>query len=1092
MMPPCRLLVSALLAAAILAAAVPASATTYVMVEDPVLADQASAVVDALVVSVEPAPVAGRPATDYTVEVERLVAGSAPGTTLIVRVPGGVRPDGMELQLHGMPRFTVGERALLFLVPRDDGTFGILHLGLGAFHRVAAAGSPPLALRDLSDAQEVVPPGSEASSDAGRARDYDAFAGWLADRAAGIERPADYFTETPPAALPRLAERFTLVNDGGLHRRWFEFDSGGSVPWEAHSAGQAGLPGGGFNEFKAALQAWNGESRTPVKLAFAGQTGASKGFDAFDDINTLLQGDPNNEISGSFRCGSGGTLAIGGTWAVGSQRGTFRGEEYIRVLGADIVMNDGVECNEIFNRCYGDFIAVIYTHELGHTLGLGHSCGDSRSPSCAGNPHLLEATMRASAQSDCRGAAIRSDDAAGLRRLYEPPGGGRPRGPAAPGSLEGDLRKAFVELRWVDNSEDEEGFRIYRSAGGGDFEPLATVGPDVTVFFDDSIAPATAYRYRVAAFNAKGESGQSQPVEVPVPPVTPVTVDLDLLLAPLEDIQVGKPVDLLARFAGPAEIAVWDFGGGAVGFNDTPCTSAAFCRSQIFTTPGRHTVEVTVVGDFGQVAHDTLALDVVDAPFETVAAESFFQSVIFGQRGNTGTFESNVWLHNAGERAALLDLSYLPRGLEAPPAPRTLTLAPAESVFLPNVLEKVFGVSAGQGSLALTARHGDQGDGPPRVFAASRSFVELANRAQGSFGQLVPQQDESSWTDADKVVTGILQGDGFLSTLLAVNVDDHGGRVDVELTDKNGDPVGDPVPLALGPGVMRFRPTIEIFPDVDDHEGPFTARFRSNGIRFLASSTLLETGSEDQLFLPAREPAGAAEILLPRVVRSPGQFGVFLTTRASVLNTSSVSTDLTFQLLLRGQNNSAPLEATRTVPPGGVLFLEDVIRDLFDLETATGALQVVWDNAQGVAPQVVALTLSESPQGDRFGMAIEGRPVDQAVTASSVGFGIEQSELFRSQYGVVNLRHGRTDLLLTLRDGNGAVLGQTDLALKPRQHLELNLVALFGETAGRGQNWSVTTEVASGGPVVPYIANISTSGDVFFVPGVPRTPPAVP
>ncbi|HEX6199600.1 MAG TPA: hypothetical protein VF150_04990, partial [Thermoanaerobaculia bacterium] len=1037
-MPPCRRLVSALLAA-VLAAAVPASATTYVMVEDPVLADQAAAVVDARVVSVEPAPVAGRPATDYTVEIERLVAGSAPGTTLIVRVPGGVRPDGVELHLHGMPRFAVGERALLFLVPRNDGTFGILHLGLGAFHRVAAAGAPPLALRDLSDAQEVVLPGSKPSPDAGRARDYDAFAGWLADRGAGIERPADYFTETPPAALPRLAERFSLLGGGGLHVRWFEFDSGGSVPWQAHSAGQAGLPGGGFNEFKAALQAWNGESRTPVKLTFAGQTGASQGFEDFDGVNTLLQGDPNHEIDGKFRCGSGGgILAIGGPWTDPDRRGTFRGEEYLRAVGADIIMNDGVECQEIFNRCYAELIAVIYTHELGHTLGLGHSCGDSRSPSCAESSHLAEATMRASAQSDCRGAAIRPDDAAGLRRLYEPPGGGRPRGPAAPGDLAGDLRKAFVELRWKDNSEDEEGFRIYRSADGGDFEPLATVGPDVTVFFDDSIAPATAYRYRVAAFNAQGESGQSEPVAVPVPPVTPVTVDL--ALAQPEEFRVGEPVELRASFSGPAEIAEWDFGGGAVGFNDTPCLPGAFCRSHVFTAPGPRTVEVTVVGDFGQVAHDTLEIVVADAPFETVAAESFFQSVIFGQRGNTGTFESNVWLHNAGPRAALLELSYLPRGLEAPPAPRTLTLAPAESIFLPNVLEKVFGVSAGQGSLALTARHADQGDGPPRVFAASRSFVELANRAQGSFGQLVPQQDESSWTDADKVVTGILQGDGFLSTLLAVNVDDHGGRVDVELTDRNGDPVGDPVPFALGPGVMRFRPTGDVFPGFEEREGPFTARFRSNGIRFLASSTLLETGSEDQIFLPAREPAGAAEILLPRVVRSPGQFGVFLTTRASVLNTSSVPTDLTFQLLLRGQNNSAPLEATRTVPPGGVLFLEDVIRDLFDLETATGALQVLWDNAQGVAPQVVALTLSESPQGDRFGMAIEGRPVDQAVTSSGVGFGIEQSDLFRSQYGVVNLRDGRTDLLLTLRDGNGAVLGQTDLALKPRQHLELNLV----------------------------------------------------
>lgn len=1062
-----------------------ARATTYVMMDDPDLAAQAEVVVDARILSVEPAPTSDRPATDYTIEVEAVVAGSAPGTTLIVRVPGGVRPDGLELRLHGVPRFTPGERALLFLAPRRDGTFGILHLALGAFHRMAVPGYPPLAVRDLSEAQEVVPPGGEAKPEAHRARDYDAFAGWLADRAAGIERPADYFLDASTPALPGISERFTLIRDGGFNLRWFEFDSGGSVPWVANSRGQTGVPGGGFGEFRQALGAWNRESRTPVSLVYGGETGARNGFDGgFDGINALLQGDPNDEISGTFRCGSGGTLAIGGPWSLRSQRGVFRGEEYIRILGADIVMNDGIECQANLNRCFPAFIALIYTHELGHALGLGHSCGDSRSPSCAGRPDLAEATMRASAQHDCRGAAIFPDDAAGLRRLYGS-GGGGPRGPTAPDELEGELLQGFVELRWQDRSEDETGFRVYRSADGAPFALVAAIDPDVTVFFDDSIAPATSYRYRVSAFNEQGESSQSQPVEVTVPPVTPVTVGLSLAQA--QEVVVGEPVELLARLTGPAEIAEWSFGPGAVGFNDTRCAPETFCRSHVFTTPGPHTVEVTLTGDFGQVAHDSLEVQVTDAPFESVSSESFFQSVIFGQRGDTGTFESDVWLHNAGARESLVELSYLPRGLEAPPTPRTLTIDPAESIFLPNVLEKVFGVSAGQGSLALRTLQAETAEGDePRVFAASRSFVELSNRAQGSFGQLVPQQDEAAWTAADKRATGILQGGGFVSTLLAVNVDDQAGRVDIELTDRTGEPVGDPVSYGLGPGVMRFRPTAELFPGVEEREGPFTARFSSNGIRFLASATLLEVGSEDQIFLPARESAGDVELLLPRVVRSPGQFGVFLTTRVSVLNPASVPTDVTFQLLLRGQNNSAPLEATRTVGAGEVLFLEDVIQDLFDLETATGALQVLWDNAEDVAPQVVALTLSENPQGGRFGMAVEGRSAAEAVVGTGVDFGVEQSGLFRSQYGAVNLRDGRTELRLTLRDANGDLLGETPVVLRARQHLELNLVTLFGPEADNGRNWSVTTEVVSGGPVMSYLANINTSGDVFFVPGRSR------
>ncbi|HUF77275.1 MAG TPA: hypothetical protein VMR44_00005, partial [Thermoanaerobaculia bacterium] len=643
----------------------------------------------------------------------------------------------------------------------------------------------------------------------------------------------------------------------------------------------------------------------------------------------------------------------------------------------------------------------------------------------------------------------------------------------------------FVELRWEDRSEDELGFRVYRAAGGGSLTLLTTLDSDVTRYFDDSIAPATTYQYRLAAFNAKGESARSDAAVVIVPPLTPVSVGLSV--PPPIDARVGQPVEFLAQFTGPAETAEWDFGGGAVGFNDTPCAPGAFCRSQVFTTPGPRTVSVTITGDFGQVAHDTLDVVVADAPFETASSAAFVQTVIFGRRGETGTFESNLWLHNAGDQAAVVELSYLPRGLEAPPAPRSLTLAPAESAFLPNVLEKVFGVSAGQGSLTLEATHADLGDGSlPRLLSVTRSFVELANRAQGSFGQLVPEQRADSWTANEKVATGILQGGGFLSTLLAVNVDDRGGQVEVELFDRHGDPVGDPAIFALGSGVMRFRPTSELFPMVADHEGPFTARFSSNGIRFLASSTLLETGSEDQIFLLASEPLAGAEILLPRVVRSPGQFGVFLTTQASILNQASVPTELTFQLLLRGQDNSAPLEAKRTVPAGGVLFLEDLIEDLFGLDIATGALQVIWENAQGIAPRIVGMTLSENPQGQVFGMAIEGRTLDEAVTDTGVDFAIEQSALFRSQYGCVNLRSGRTELLLTLRDANGAELGQTTLVLKARQHLELNLTTLFGPAAESGRNWSVTTEVVSGGPVMTYLANINASGDVFFVPGRPH------
>jgi len=1062
-----------------LAAPPAAHATSYIMMSDAALLaqtlDQVGAVVDARVVSVDPAPTSGHPSTDYTIEIEHLLAGSAPGTTLIVRVIGGERPDGIGFHVYGAPRFRAGDRAVLFLVPQKDGTFGILDLVLGAFRRIQLPGAPPLAVRNLAEATEIPHPGGLTKDERmSLPRDYDAFTTWLSDKADGADREADYFVSDPNVS--RLLDKYTLFDFQGFNLRWFDFDNGGSVRWYLHNGGLEGLADGGVANFKRALAAWGQDPKTPIRLVYSGRRGANSGLASYDGVNVLLQDDPNQEIPGVFQCGNGGTLAIGGPWYDANGTRTFRGRQFVPILGADVVMNDGIECMRNFSRCFGTDIEEVYTHELGHTLGLGHSCGDNSSPGCGSNPSLSQAIMRAFVHGDCRGASIQADDLAGARFLYEIQSAPAP-GPKAPTGLTASIDQDVVSLAWDDASDDETGFRIYRSADGGSFEMIGEASPDIELFLDQSISPATSYRYKVAAFNDRGER-QSSAVEVVVPPIVPLSVAL--VETPGLQVQVGEPVDFEAVYAGSAEDAAWRFGGDAVGFNDTPCRTSTFCRSQIFTTPGSHQVEVTLDGPFGQRVSDQMTVQVTDAPFDPAVGKSFLQWTLFGARGNTGTFESNVWLFNAGTAPALVELTFYPRGSRPASAPSVLTIDPSESIFLPNVLKKVFDISSDQGSIGLRTMVPD--GSTPHVLTISRAFVDLPNPAEGSFGQFIGGQPAAEWTAGEKVATGVLNGDGFIATLLAANVDDHSGAVEMTLTDRNGDPVGEPATFGLGPNNVRFQPLAALFPEVADHPGPFTARFTSNGIRFVASSTLLETGSEDQIFLPAEAPTQASELVLPRAVRSPGQFGVFLTTAVSVLNNATVPTDLTFQFLERGQDNSDPLVATRTVPAGGVLFLQDVISDLFDLETGTGALRVLWSNSQDVAPRIVGTTLSENPRGDRFGMLVDSRTPDEAVTDTGVDFGIEQSTRFRSQYGVVSLSGGQTQLELTLRDGNSKVLGTVIRGLKPFQHLELNLATLF-DGADSGQNWSVTTRVVHGGPVMTYLANINTSGDVFLVPG---------
>jgi hypothetical protein len=83
--------------------------------------------------------------------------------------------------------------------------------------------------------------------------------------------------------------------------------------------------------------------------------------------------------------------------------------------------------------------------------------------------------------------------------------------PAAATSLVASAVSATtINLSWGDNATDEAGFRVERSADGGNTWPLvASVGADSVSFIDSGLAAATTYNYRITAFNTAGNSEPS-------------------------------------------------------------------------------------------------------------------------------------------------------------------------------------------------------------------------------------------------------------------------------------------------------------------------------------------------------------------------------------------------------------------------------------------------------------------------------------------------------------------------------------------------------------------------------------------------------
>ncbi len=396
-----------------------AQATSFVPMRDSALADQAELILVARVGGRLPAPTGTlRPVTDYLVVVERGVNGELLESVIVVRLPGGTGADGNALKIWGAPELADGSRVLLFLARHGD-AYRPLHLMLGVFHEIAADWRS-VAYRDLSEVREKPGADPEAAAELRRVRDFHRFANWLEARARGTILPANYFIRIDPAQIQILHDRYTLMTQGDMNLRWFDFDSGGSVTFYAHKDGQPGLAGGGFQEFHRALDVWTGAAGTPIRYVYGGTTTSSGGLATYDWTNAILFADPNDEIEGTFDCAAGGTLAVGGPWYNTNVTGTFDGRPFVRIQGGDIVTNDGIDC--YFQRIAHPAAAAeeLFAHELGHTLGMGHSSEDPSEP----NSLLRDALMYYRIHSDGRGGRLNADDIAGIRALYAAGGGG--------------------------------------------------------------------------------------------------------------------------------------------------------------------------------------------------------------------------------------------------------------------------------------------------------------------------------------------------------------------------------------------------------------------------------------------------------------------------------------------------------------------------------------------------------------------------------------------------------------------------------------------------------------------------------------------
>lgn len=355
--------------------------------------------------------------TYVTLRVQEVLKGQVTARRIVIKEPGGVAGDRGAV-IHGAPVFHLNENVIVYLDTWPDGSLRVHQMYLGKFsiERDPATGEQIVVRQKAGPYVDVLP----QSLSAGEARPvtdrmelstYSAMvraklsANWYrAQEFESVHYNGIPVLPSPAGYNARVASgliqpQYTFLSPSAP-LRWFEPDSGQPVVFLVKPDG---APSSQItDDVTAAMTAWSSVSGSSLRLQMGGTTSQCG---ASGSINTIAFDNCDRQFSASPTCA--GVLAVGGASYTPSQSKVVNGTTFFRAGLGHISFNPFANCH-FSQRCN---LQEVLTHELGHTIGLGHSNDSS-------------ATMYALAHFDGRCAGLRADDVNGVTFIYPSGAGG--------------------------------------------------------------------------------------------------------------------------------------------------------------------------------------------------------------------------------------------------------------------------------------------------------------------------------------------------------------------------------------------------------------------------------------------------------------------------------------------------------------------------------------------------------------------------------------------------------------------------------------------------------------------------------------------